>query len=374
MLTPPRGDEQMIMICRMSQHRQSPHWKVQSYLRATKWPALTFGLQQKSKIPQVLIWELKKKLKDPRSLSQLTSTSAKSIGKNWRSNILIGHPMILWSMLVQSGLIWARKKSNLTTTWHSKISRDTSKNKYNSSRLINMKASSCRLRMMETRKNKKSHFMKMVNSITIRISSCTDHILPKMPFRHRRTLSRCSGMISKLHISNNTSKSTNIQLLMRECQVSLCRHHSRIRLTPTPTFITNPTHQDRTISRLLLCNHGQVKLDLHLGSGLKHCIMNLIMVPAIVNSLMKTNLKIWWTSRITTMISTTAIPPTTPCLTFLMISIRPLKPTTEMSLNRTLLGAECRETKNSLTGTTEQLKLIISYPNTNDKLTFEIRM
>ena len=116
-------------------------------------------------------------------------------------------------------------------------------------------------------------------------------------------------------------------------------------------------------------NHG-AKLDLHPDLGLKHCIMNSIMVWTIVNSLMKNNLTTWSINRIITMISITAIPQTTLSLTTLMTLIQHLK----LIMSCPLIGTACREKMNYSTVSAVEIITLISYPNTNDKLSFKTRM
>lgn len=65
----------------------------------------------------VHIWELRERSPDQRSPSLPTSTSVKNIEKNWKRSIQSGLHMKLWSMWVQSGLIWTSIRSNPTTIW-----------------------------------------------------------------------------------------------------------------------------------------------------------------------------------------------------------------------------------------------------------------
>ena len=155
-----------------------------------------------------------------------------------------------------------------------------------------MRASNYLHTTMKALKNSMSTILRMDSLITILRNSCTDRIPPKMPFRHLRTPSSSSVTISKLLTRSNTSKNTNTQQWMRTCQLSSCRHHNRTRHIHTQTSIISLIPQHSPLNNQSQFSLGQVRQDPLQGLGRKHCIMNLIMVRAIVNSLTKTNLMI----------------------------------------------------------------------------------
>ena len=67
--------------------------------------------------PWVPTRESRRKSQDPRSHSQLTSTSVKSTEKSWKNSIRNGRRMKLWSMSAPNGLTWTRNRKSPTMKW-----------------------------------------------------------------------------------------------------------------------------------------------------------------------------------------------------------------------------------------------------------------